>query len=84
MRTLVQCSWCHEMATVGAPPWPACAHCGHRADQPRMDCDCRACLMTGLVRLARAGEDTDWAYLAAVRAMAEADELGIDDEEVPF
>jgi hypothetical protein len=43
MRTRVGCSWCHDWATVGAPPWPTCGGCGHRADVARMLCDCARC-----------------------------------------
>lgn len=39
----VSCSWCHEMNDVGElPTW--CSSCGHRADLPRMECNCPVCL----------------------------------------
>lgn len=43
MRTEVLCSWCHTANTVQAGTWPFCATCGHRADKPRIDCDCDQC-----------------------------------------
>ena len=43
MRRKVTCSWCHELNEM--MPGPAsCNKCGHRADVPRMECDCRRCL----------------------------------------
>jgi hypothetical protein len=39
----VMCSWCHETVTLTEPPtW--CPHCSHRADVPRIRCDCARCL----------------------------------------
>lgn len=38
---LVSCSWCHE--TNDVTRFRICATCGHRADLPRMDCDCERC-----------------------------------------
>jgi hypothetical protein len=35
------CSWCHELYDLSAVRF--CTHCGHRADLPRMDCDCQRC-----------------------------------------
>jgi len=40
IKVCVSCSWCHE-------PNPAdqkyCSNCGHRADLPRVKCDCLMC-----------------------------------------
>jgi hypothetical protein len=38
---LVSCSWCHEINDLGQ--FTYCATCGHRADRPRVDCDCEVC-----------------------------------------
>jgi predicted Zn-ribbon and HTH transcriptional regulator len=43
MTTGRSCSWCrtcNAMLLVG-PTF--CRQCGHRADLPRLDCDCLAC-----------------------------------------
>jgi hypothetical protein len=40
MLTQQSCSWCHALNAVTDH---ACAACGHRADLPRMACDCRRC-----------------------------------------
>jgi hypothetical protein len=43
-RVSVTCPWCYEVndwATSGKPRY--CDHCRHRADVPRMFCDCDAC-----------------------------------------
>lgn len=40
----VSCSWCHEpneLRPDGGKVY--CWSCGHRADVPRVDCDCRKC-----------------------------------------
>lgn len=39
----VSCSWCHEFNEVGEAP-TLCRACGHRADLPRMECNCPTCL----------------------------------------
>jgi hypothetical protein len=36
------CSWCHEVNDVTAGPG-RCKVCGHRADVPRLECDCSRC-----------------------------------------
>lgn len=36
------CSWCHEINELRDGP-TACIACGHRADVPRICCDCRLC-----------------------------------------
>jgi hypothetical protein len=38
----ITCSWCHELNRVTPGP-TSCSNCGHRADLPRMSCDCPAC-----------------------------------------
>lgn len=38
------CSHCHEFNDQRSVTWPFCHHWGHRADLPRMDCDCRTCV----------------------------------------
>jgi hypothetical protein len=35
------CSWCHTENVIDGPT--RCRSCGHRADLPRMDCDCDFC-----------------------------------------
>jgi hypothetical protein len=46
-RVLVSCSWCSHLNDVtasrkdGTPTF--CGACRHRADLPRIDCDCAAC-----------------------------------------
>lgn len=37
----VTCSWCHELNDVSTGRF--CTRCGHRADLPRMECDCPRC-----------------------------------------
>ena len=44
MRTGISCSWCHETNWVDSGCWPMCKNCGHRADAPRMECDCISCI----------------------------------------
>lgn len=44
-RFLVSCSWCHEANKVQCGQKVYCWSCGHRADVPRVDCDCRKCRM---------------------------------------
>ena len=45
IRWGVSCSWCHELAWDDDLQWPYCKHCGHRADLPRVQCDCPACAL---------------------------------------
>ena len=68
MLTRRSCSWCHELNSVTEY---SCAECGHRADLPRMVCDCRRCRPpTGLpLRLGR--------LLATPGALARLSEAGI-------
>lgn len=46
-RSWQSCSWCHELNEIVAGAATFCAKCGHRADLPRILCDCGAigCLM---------------------------------------
>ena len=40
--TYRSCSWCHATNQMtGGPVF--CRDCGHRADVPRLDCDCPRC-----------------------------------------
>jgi hypothetical protein len=61
MRTRIMCGWCHEMTDLimGGPTF--CPHCGHRADLPRMVCDCPQCdlfrLKVAMDRLEREEND---------------------------
>jgi hypothetical protein len=44
MAKRVTCSWCHEendLRSDGGKVY--CWSCAHRADVPRMKCDCRVC-----------------------------------------
>ena len=43
------CSWCHEInpSALRRRASPRCHNCGHRADVPRMDCDCSRCKPMG-------------------------------------
>ena len=43
MTTERSCSWCHAFNPTTAR-W--CAACGHRADVPRLACDCPPCRRT--------------------------------------
>ena len=43
MRHMITCSWCHERNDCTERP-TLCCKCGHRADLPRLECDCRRCL----------------------------------------
>ena len=47
----VGCSWCHAVVATDDPAWPTCPECGHRADRPRMFCDCHACQTGASVRI---------------------------------
>jgi hypothetical protein len=43
VSTQTMCSWCHQTVALTEPPvW--CPHCGHRADRPRVACDCPPCV----------------------------------------
>jgi hypothetical protein len=37
------CSWCGEKAEAQAVGKTYCELCGHRADVPQSNCDCRKC-----------------------------------------
>jgi hypothetical protein len=44
MKVILTCSWCHEpnqKPKNGGKLF--CFNCAHRADVPRVDCDCRKC-----------------------------------------
>ena len=44
MKVTLSCSWCHEpndASLVGRKVY--CWSCAHRADVPRVQCDCRKC-----------------------------------------
>lgn len=43
MRSGVTCSWCHCWTYTDYRYWPMCCNCGHRADVPRMECNCMRC-----------------------------------------
>lgn len=43
MRSGVMCSWCHAITYRDYERWPMCWSCGHRADVPRMECNCMSC-----------------------------------------
>ena len=44
-RAFMTCSWCHESneRRKGDQRKVYCWSCGHRADVPRAECDCRKC-----------------------------------------
>lgn len=42
-RRGVGCSWCHRIAWTTDATFPDCPACGHRADRPRLACDCDRC-----------------------------------------
>lgn len=44
-RVLVTCSWCHESNELDRVRKTYCFNCAHRADVPRIECDCRRCRM---------------------------------------
>jgi hypothetical protein len=44
MRSGVGCSHCHALVWTDGPTWPDCPTCGHRADRPRIACDCPTCV----------------------------------------
>jgi hypothetical protein len=37
------CSWCNEVNELIPGEAIYCSHCGHRADVPRVQCDCVEC-----------------------------------------
>jgi hypothetical protein len=41
-KRFVTCSWCHEQNELHPVHKTYCI-CGHRADVPRIECDCRLC-----------------------------------------
>jgi hypothetical protein len=41
----VSCDWCHEVNECPCNEKTFCWSCAHRADVPRVDCDCRKCRM---------------------------------------
>ncbi len=44
MKVTVTCSWCHEGNEKPRGVLKVfCWSCGHRADVPRVQCDCRKC-----------------------------------------
>lgn len=43
MRRFSTCSWCHELNHIEWGKAVFCWSCGHRADRPRMLCDCSQC-----------------------------------------
>ena len=43
VRRVITCSWCHEVNDRTQRP-ALCKRCEHRADLPRLECDCRRCL----------------------------------------
>lgn len=42
MQVWQSCSWCHEANEIGGGA-VYCRNCGHRADVPLAECDCRQC-----------------------------------------
>lgn len=48
------CSWCHEPNDLNVST--TCGTCGHRADLPRMACDCNHCQPSVAERM----ESADW------------------------
>jgi hypothetical protein len=42
-KKTVGCSWCHEANEVKDDRKVYCWSCAHRADVPRVECDCRRC-----------------------------------------
>jgi hypothetical protein len=43
----ISCSWCHRLNPI-SQRW--CLECRHRADVPRMFCDCSGCRAVGSAR----------------------------------
>lgn len=41
VRVNKSCSWCHVMNPF--EPGTYCRECGHRADVPRLECNCQQC-----------------------------------------
>lgn len=51
MKLSVTCSWCHEPNDLRKDHGKVfCWNCGHRADVPRVQCDCRKCRVIDLRR----------------------------------
>lgn len=42
------CSWCHGMNVLAPGAVTFCTKCGHRADLPRINCDCPKCRPRGV------------------------------------
>jgi len=42
-KVSVTCSWCHEVNERHPVLKTYCFNCGHRADVPQDQCDCRRC-----------------------------------------
>lgn len=55
----VMCSWCHTLVVANSPAY--CPRCSHRADVPRIFCDCTNCrvLHARHVALALTPEDRE-------------------------
>lgn len=70
MRTIITCSWCGDPHPYDGRA-AYCATCQHRADAPRLGCDCRFCrrrrLLTALVTMV----DDDRRWLQACAAFAD-------------
>ena len=45
-RRWISCSWCNHLNPDDAR---FCTECGHRADKPRMECDCSRCITPRLI-----------------------------------
>lgn len=43
LQTFRSCSWCDHLNEMHPNPRKFCGVCGHRADLPRMECDCGLC-----------------------------------------
>jgi len=43
MTRRISCTWCHDLNAVDDAAVTYCASCGHRADAPQEQCDCRKC-----------------------------------------
>lgn len=41
--TTIMCAWCHRLVLLASGAPTKCPARGHRADLPRLDCDCAAC-----------------------------------------
>jgi hypothetical protein len=42
-KVTVTCSWCHASHDNTYGQTDYCNNCGHRADLPRLQCDCEKC-----------------------------------------